>query len=75
MAIAGRRQAAALEVLPDILRYDRAEPAAYPNGRVPTDDVYSYRFAWMSKGKIPPDGLEPHHDLMDELPYLGVPIE
>jgi hypothetical protein len=65
----------ALEVLPDILRYDRAEPAAYPNGRVPTDDVYSYRFAWMSKGKIPPDGLEPHRDLIDELPYLGVPIE
>jgi Domain of unknown function (DUF4331) len=30
---------AALTVLPDILRYDRARPAAYPNGRVPTDDV------------------------------------
>ena len=34
---------AALTVLPDILRYDRTKPAAYPNGRVPTDDVYSMR--------------------------------
>jgi hypothetical protein len=63
----------ALEVLPDILRYDRNEPAAYPNGRLPTDDVYSYRFGWLSNSKIPPDGLEPHHDLLSELPYLGVP--
>jgi hypothetical protein len=63
----------ALECLPDILRYDRAEPAAYPNGRFLTDDVYSYRFGWISNGQIPPDGLEPHHDLSSELPYLGVP--
>jgi len=63
----------ALEVLPDILRYDRAEPAAYPNGRALTDDVYSYRFAWLSNGKIPPDGLQPHRDFTSDLPYLGAP--
>jgi Domain of unknown function (DUF4331) len=28
-------RAAALQVLPDILHYDRTRPAAYPNGRVP----------------------------------------
>ena len=28
-------KAAALEVLPDILHYDRTKPATYPNGRVP----------------------------------------
>src|SRR5947209_16639576 len=27
-------------------RYNRAQPASYPNGRKLTDDVYSARFAW-----------------------------
>jgi hypothetical protein len=64
---------ASLMVLPDILRYDRTRPAAYPNGRVPTDDVYSMRFAWLSNGKVPPTGLKPHDDLLNEFPYLGLP--
>jgi len=64
---------AALTVLPDILHYNRAQPASYPNGRVPTDDVFSGRFGWLSNGKIPPDGLDPHHDLMPSFPYLGPP--
>jgi hypothetical protein len=64
---------AALTALPDILHYNRAEPASYPNGRVPTDDVFSGRFAWLSNGQIPPDGLHPHHDLMPGFPYLGPP--
>ena len=64
---------AALTVLPDILRYDRTKPASYPNGRKPTDDVYSMRFAWLSHGKIPPTGLKPHDDLLNEFPYLGLP--
>ena len=37
-------RAAALQVLPDILHYDRTKPATYPNGRVLTDDVYSHAF-------------------------------
>ena len=64
---------AALIVLPDILRYDRTKPAAYPNGRVLTDDVYSMRFGWLSHGKVPPTGLKPHDDLLNGFPYLGVP--
>ena len=44
--------AAARIVLPDILRYDRAQPAAYPNGRALTDDVFSARFAWLTNGKV-----------------------
>jgi hypothetical protein len=64
---------AALIVLPDILRYDRTKPAAYPNGRVLTDDVYSMRFAWLTHGKVPPTGLKPHDDLLNGFPYLGVP--
>ena len=66
-------RAAALQVLPDILHYDRTKPAAYPNGRVLTDDVYSLRFAWLTNGKVPPSGLRPHHDLLAHFPYLGPP--
>ena len=66
-------RAAAMEVLPDILQYDRTKPATYPNGRIPTDDVYSMRFAWLTHGKVPPTGLKPHDDLQAQFPYLGVP--
>jgi hypothetical protein len=66
-------EAAALEVLPDILHYDRTKAATYPNGRVLTDDVYSMRFAWLTHGKVPPSGLKPHDDLQPQFPYLGVP--
>ena len=47
-------EAAALQVLPDILRYDSTKPPFYPNGRRPIEDIYSYRFAWLSHGKAPP---------------------
>jgi hypothetical protein len=66
-------KAAAMQVLPDILRYDRTMPAAYPNGRKLTDDVFSMRFAWLSHGKIPPTGLKPHGDLQAHFPFLGPP--
>ena len=62
---------AALMVLPDILRYDRTQPATYPNGRITTDDVYSTRFAWLSNGKIPPAGL--HDDLLTNSPTSAPP--
>ena len=66
-------KAAALQVLPDILHYDHTRPATYPNGRIPTDDVYSLRFAWLTNGKVPPSGLKPHDDLLAGFPYLGQP--
>jgi hypothetical protein len=40
---------------------------------VPTDDVYSMRFAWLTNGKVPPAGLKPHDDLLARFPYLGPP--
>ncbi|HEX4087776.1 MAG TPA: DUF4331 family protein [Trebonia sp.] len=64
---------AARIVLPDILRYDRTKPVGYPNGRAMTNDTFSARFAWMSDGKIPPQGLKPHDDLLSDFPYLGPP--
>jgi hypothetical protein len=66
-------KAAAMTVLPDVLRYDSSKPATYPNGRVLTDDVYSMRFAWLTHGKVPPTGLKPHGDLLAQFPYLGPP--
>jgi Domain of unknown function (DUF4331) len=63
----------AMQVLPDILRYDRTRPAAYPNGRKPTDDVYSYRFGWLTHGNVGPTGLGPHDDLLEQFPYVGPP--
>lgn len=60
-------------VLPDILRYDRSRPAAYPNGRTLTDDVTSARLAMLTNGRVSSDGIGPHTDLLPEFPYLGNP--
>ncbi|MET7988241.1 DUF4331 family protein [Streptomyces sp. NPDC005281] len=60
-------------VLPDVLRYDRTGPAAYPNGRTLTDDVTSARLAMVSGGKITDDHIGPHTDLLSEFPHLGPP--
>ena len=65
--------AAARTVLPDILRYNRAQPATYPNGRALTDDVFSARMAFLTNGKVSSDGLRPHDDLLAGFPYLGPP--
>jgi hypothetical protein len=70
---AAEADAAVRIVLPDILRYDRSQPARYPNGRALTDDAFSDRFAWLTNGKITSDGLKPHDDLLAEFPYLGPP--
>jgi hypothetical protein len=59
--------------LPDMLTYDPAKPARYPNGRVFTDDVIDYRLAFLTKGECPPTGLSPHTDTLGEFPYLGTP--
>jgi hypothetical protein len=65
--------AAAATVLPDILRYDRGRPAAYPNGRNLTDNVFDARMALLTNGTVSSDGPKPHNDLLAEFPYLGPP--
>ena len=57
----------------DILRYYRTKPRFYPNGRRPIEDIYSYRWAWLTYGKMPATGLIPHADLLTDFPYLGPP--
>ncbi|WP_099024111.1 DUF4331 family protein [Mycolicibacterium palauense] len=59
--------------LPDMLTYDPARPAHYPNGRALSDDVIDYRLAFLTKGECPPTGLSPHTDTLTEFPYLGPP--
>lgn len=60
-------------VLPDVLRYDRDRPAAYPNGRALTDDVLDARLAMVTNGKVAGDQIGPHTDLLADFPYLGHP--
>jgi hypothetical protein len=60
-------------LLPDVLTYDPAKPATYPNGRVFTDDVIDHRLAFLTKGECPPTGLKPHRDVLTVFPYLGHP--
>ena len=66
-------KAAARQVLPDILRYDRTKPAVYPNGRSLTDNVYSPRFPWLSHAQLPAPSLMPHENLLPKFPYLAPP--
>jgi hypothetical protein len=60
-------------LLPDMLTFNPSRPAKYPNGRVFTDDVIDHRLAFLSRGEIPPDGLQPHTDTLSEFPYIGTP--
>jgi hypothetical protein len=60
-------------ILPDMLTYDPAKPAGYPNGRLRTDHVVKHRLEMLTNHRIPPDGLKPHDDLLDGFPYLGNP--
>ena len=60
-------------LLPDMLTFDPAKPARYPNGRSFTDDVINHRLSFLSKGDIPPTGLKPHTDILGQFPYLGNP--
>jgi len=64
----------AAKLLPDLLRYDPARPASFPgNGRALTDDVQDAFLAILTNGKVTEDKVGPHHDLLDQFPYLGPP--
>jgi hypothetical protein len=67
-----RRVAASL--LPDIMRFDPARPAAYPdNGRALTDDVIDDFLSILTNRKVTTDGIGAHKDLLTEFPFLGPP--
>ena len=61
-------------LLPDLLRYDPARPASFPdNGRALVDDVSDLFLAILTNGRVTGDNVGPHHDFLDEFPYLGPP--
>jgi hypothetical protein len=61
-------------LLPDLVRYDPARPASFPdNGRKLTDDVSDYFLGILTNGKVTEDKVGPHSDLAAEFPYLGPP--
>jgi hypothetical protein len=60
-------------ILPDMLSFEPGKPGGYPNGRLLTDHIVAHRLSMLSKGRIPPDGLKPHNDLLSVFPYLGTP--
>jgi len=56
-------KAAALQVLPDILRYDRTKPATYPNGRVRRSQAMVFQaMAAQASARRGTTGLPPRED-------------
>ena len=66
-------KAAALRCCPTSCATTAPSPPPTPTAACLTDDVYSMRFAWLTNGKVPPSGLKPHDDLLNDFPYLGPP--
>jgi hypothetical protein len=61
-------------LLPDVLHYDPARPASYPeNGRALTDDVVDFFLPLLTNGKVTRDNVGPHTDLLTSFPYVGAP--
>ena len=61
-------------LLPDVLHYDPARPASYPdNGRGLTDDVVDFFLPLLTNGKATRDNVGPHTDLLSSFPYVGSP--
>jgi len=61
-------------LLPDVLHYDPARPASYPdNGRALTDDVVDFFLPLLTNGKVTRDNVGPHKDLITEFPYVAPP--
>ena len=61
-------------LLPDLLSYDPARPASFPdNGRALTDDAFDAFLHVLTNGKVTEDKVGPHRDLVAEFPYVGPP--
>jgi hypothetical protein len=64
----------AATLLPDVLHYDVARPASYPdNGRALTDDVVDFFLRFLTNGKVTQDNVGPHKDVLAAFPYVGPP--
>jgi hypothetical protein len=63
-------------MLPDLLRYNSARPASFPeSGQTLSDDVSDAFISIVTNGKVKGDKVGPHNDLLPEFPFLGSPHE
>jgi hypothetical protein len=61
-------------LLPDVLSYDPARPASFPdNGRTLTDDAFDSFIRILTNGKVTEDKVGAHSDLLQDFPYVGSP--
>src|ERR1700690_1288405 len=61
-------------LLPDVMPYDPARPASFPdNGRTLTDDAFDWFMRVLTNGRLTGDSVGPHNDLLREFPYVGPP--
>jgi len=61
-------------LLPDVLPYDPARPASFPdNGRTLTDDAFDVFIRILTNGKVTEDKVGAHGDLLLAFPYVGPP--
>ena len=61
-------------LLPDVLTYDPARPARFPdNGRTLTDDAFDSFISILTNGKVTEDKVGAHGDLLRDFPYVGPP--
>src|SRR4029077_20160803 len=61
-------------LLPDVLPYDPARPACFPdNGRTLTDDAFDSFIRILTNGKVTEDKVGAHGDLLLAFPYVGPP--
>ena len=70
----GDAERVAATLLPDMLLFDPARAATYPdNGRKLTDDTQDHFLGILTNGKVTTDHIGPHSDLLGDFPYLGPP--
>jgi hypothetical protein len=58
-------------LLPDILTFDTASSAGFPNGRRLNDDVIDTELNLLSNGAIPTDCVPSDNTLLSTFPYVG----
>jgi hypothetical protein len=64
----------AITLLPDMLSYEPARQASFPNnGRALTDDAAAHFLTVITDGKVTGDGLGAHADFLVDFPYVGPP--
>jgi hypothetical protein len=70
---AGKIQQLANFLLPDILTFDTASSAGFPNGRRLNDDVIDTELGLITEGAVTTDCVPSDNALLGGFPYLGDP--